>query len=204
MTRLVLALLLAAAALLNGCATPPPPPATERVVLLPGDNGRQSSVIVTRRAGGSVELNQPYATAQLSSATVTTAVTSSADAVQKRYATLLSVQPPRVRSYTLYFEFNRAQLTAESQREVDRILSEAAVVPAAEIDVIGHTDSKGAAEYNDNLGRTRAQSVASLMAGRGFERARISVQSRGEREPLIQTPDETEEPKNRRVEIRLR
>jgi outer membrane protein OmpA-like peptidoglycan-associated protein len=200
MTRLALALLLAVTALLQGCATP----VTERIVLLPNEDGRKSAVVITRRAGGSVELDQPYAAAQVSSATVTRVPAVSAEAVQSRYATLLSVQPPRVRSYTLYFEFDRAQLSAESQREVDRILSEAAVVPAAEIDVIGHTDSKGATEYNDNLGRTRAQFVANLMAGRGFERVRISVQSRGEREPLVQTPDGVDEPRNRRVEIRLR
>ena len=200
MTRLILGLLLTMTALLQGCATRP----TERVVLLPGEDGRKSAVVVTRRAGGSVELNQPYAAAQVSSAAVTMASTSSPEAVESRYATLLSVQPPRVRSYTLYFESNRAQLTADSQRDVDRILSEAAVVPAAEIDVIGHTDSRGTTEYNDSLGRTRAEFVANLMAGRSFERGRISVQSRGEREPLVQTSDEVDEPRNRRVEIRLR
>lgn len=200
MRRLVLALLLAMSALLQGCATPP----TERIVLLPNEDGRKSAVVVTRRGGGSVELDQPYAAAQVSSAAITVAPTSNAEAVQSRYATLLSVQPPRVRSYTLYFESNRAQLTADSQREVDRILSEAAVVPAAEIDVIGHTDTLGATEYNDSLGRTRAEFVASLMGGRGFQRARMVVQSRGEREPLVPTPDGVDEPRNRRVEIRLR
>jgi outer membrane protein OmpA-like peptidoglycan-associated protein len=81
---------------------------------------------------------------------------------------------------------------------------EAAVTPAAEIDVIGHTDTKGSMEYNDNLGHSRAQFVAGLMQQRGFERARLSVQSRGERELLVPTPDETDEPCNRRVETRLR
>lgn len=197
----VMAALLLVAALMQGCATPRP---TERVVLLPGEDGRKGAVIVTRRNGGSVHLEQPYASAQVSSAAVTLAPPSSADAVASRYATLLSVQPPRVLSYTLHFEANQSQLAAESRRDVDRILSEAAIVPAAEIDVIGHTDTMGAADYNDDLGRSRAQFVANLMAMRGFGRARISVQSRGERELLIPTADETAEPRNRRVEIRLR
>lgn len=202
MMRVIAALLVvAAAALMQGCATPRP---TERVVLLPGEDGRKGAVLVTRRDGGSIYLDRPYAIAQVSSAAVTLAPHSSADAVASRYATLLSVQPPRVRSYTLHFEANQSQLAAESWREVERILSEAAMVPAAEIDVIGHTDTMGAADYNDALGQNRAQFVASLMAMRGFGRARISVQSRGERELLIQTPDDTAEPRNRRVEIRLR
>lgn len=202
MNSLVVALSLAATALLHGCATPALP--TERIVLLPEEDGRQTAVIVTRRAGGSVQLDQPYATAEVSGAAVTVAPTSNAQAIQGRYGALLSVQPPRARSYTLYFEFDRTRLTADSQREVDRVLAEAALVPAAEIDVIGHTDRKGAPDYNDALGRTRAEFVARLMVERRFQRARISVQSRGERELLVPTPDGVDEPRNRRVEIRVR
>ena len=200
MIRLAFAVLLAW--LLAACAAAPKP-ASERIVLLPNEDGRPSAVVVTRRDGKSVELNRPYAAAMLGGAAIATATLSAAD-VGSNYAALLAVQPPRVKSYTLYFEYNRTALTADSQREIERILVEAAVTPAAEIDVIGHTDTKGGLEFNDNLGRSRAQYVAGLMQQRGFERARLSVQSRGEREPLVPTPDETDEPRNRRVEIRLR
>jgi outer membrane protein OmpA-like peptidoglycan-associated protein len=194
--------MLAMLAMLGGCAAPPPP-ATERIVLLPNADGRPSAVIVTRRDGQSVRLSQPYASAQVSRAAIA-AGTSSAVEVQSRHELLMSVQPPTVKRYTLYFEYNRTVLTAESQRELDRVLAEAAVVPAAEIDVIGHTDARGSQEYNDALGRSRAQVVAQLMEQRGFGRANLSVQSRGEREPLVPTRDGVEEPRNRRVEIRLR
>lgn len=190
------------ALLLAGCAATPKP-AAERVVLLPNEDGRPSAVVVTRRDGKSVELNRPYAAATLGGQAIVT-TTATADEVRGRYAELLAVQPPRVKSYTLYFEYNRSALTGDSQREVERMLVEAAVTPAAEIDVIGHTDTKGNLEYNDQLGRTRAQFVANLMQQRGFDRSRIAVQSRGERELLVPTPDETDEPRNRRVEIRLR
>jgi OOP family OmpA-OmpF porin len=190
------------ALLLAACAAPPPA-RVDRVVLLPNEDGRPSMVTVTRRDGKSVELKSPYDSAQISSVAIASTATT-ADAVRSRYATLLSVQPARVKSFTLYFEFNRAVLTAQSQREVDRVLAEAALAPAAEIDVIGHTDSRGTVQLNDALGLTRAQYVAGLMEARGFDRKRLSVQSRGERELLVPTPDETEEPRNRRVEIRLR
>lgn len=200
MIRLALAFLLTW--LLAACAAAPKP-VLERIVLLPNEDGRPSALVVTRRDGKSVELNRPYAAAMLGGSAIATATLSAAD-VGSKYAALLAVQPPRVKSYSLYFEFNRVALTADSQREVERVLVEAAVTPAAEIDVIGHTDTKGGLEFNDNLGRSRAQHVAALMQQRGFERARLSVQSRGEREPLVPTPDETDEPRNRRVEIRLR
>lgn len=61
------------------------------------------------------------------------------------------------------------------------------MTPAAEIDVIGHTDSRGAAHFNDLLGSIRARRVARMMEERGFDRSRLSVQSRGKREPVVQT-----------------
>jgi len=189
-------------ALLGGCATPPAPQA-ERIVLLPNADGRASAVIVTRHDGQSVRLSQPYDAAQVSRVAIASTSTSAAE-VQGRYGLLLSVQPPVVKHYTLYFEYNRTVLTPESQREVDRILAEAAVAPAAEIEVIGHTDARGSSEFNDALGRNRAQAVAQLMEQRGFGNARLSVQSRGKRELLVPTRDGVEEPRNRRVEIRLR
>jgi OmpA-OmpF porin, OOP family len=192
--------LAAALALLAGCATPPP---TERVVLLPSTEGGPSAVIVTARDGKTLELNTPYAVAQVAGTQVQAAQTT-AQNVEASYGRMLAATPPRVRSFTLYFETNRAVLVPESQRELDRILADVAQVPAAEIDVIGHTDTRGGREANDALGRTRAEFVGGLLESRGFARSRISVQSRGERELLVPTPDNTDEPRNRRVEIRLR
>lgn len=200
MIRIWIALALAAA--LAGCAAPKPSP-VERIVLLPSEDGRPSAVIITRRDGKEIELNQPYASAQVSKDALAGGASSEAE-VSGRYQLLMSVQPPRIRSYTLYFESNRAVLTRDSQREVDRVLTEAAATPAAEIDVIGHTDRRGNDRENDALGLTRAQFVATLMERQGFVRSRLSVQSRGEREPLVPTADGVDEPRNRRVEIRLR
>ena len=197
--RRLLPALAAALALLAGCAAPP----AERIVLLPSTEGGPSAVVVTARDGKTLELNTPYAVAQVAGARVQPAQTT-AENVEASYGRMLAATPPRVRSFTLYFETNRAVLVPESQRELDRILADVSQVPAAEIDVIGHTDTRGGREANDALGRTRADFVAGLLESRGFARGRISVQSRGERELLVPTPDNTDEPRNRRVEIRLR
>lgn len=199
--RRLLPALAAALALLAGCASTPPP--AERIVLLPSAEGGPSAVVVTARDGKTLELSTPYAVAQVAGSRLQTAQTT-AENVEANYGRMLAVTPPRVRSFTLYFETNRAVLVPESQRELDRILADVAQVPAAEIDVIGHTDTRGGPESNDALGRTRADFVARLLESRGFARGRISVQSRGERELLVPTPDNTDESRNRRVEIRLR
>ena len=73
-----------------------------------------------------------------------------------------------------------------------------------ELVVIGHTDTVGSQASNDALSLRRAQEVRDLYIQGGFPAARIEAVGRGERELAVPTPDETAEPRNRRVEILLR
>ena len=70
--------------------------------------------------------------------------------------------------------------------------------------VIGHTDRLGQETFNDMLARKRAEMVASRLVSSGVPLERIEVAARGEREPLIPTADGVSEPRNRRVEIKVR
>jgi outer membrane protein OmpA-like peptidoglycan-associated protein len=74
----------------------------------------------------------------------------------------------------------------------------------AEIVVIGHTDRAGHQDLNDALARKRAELVAYRLMAAGVPSDRIEVVARGEREPLIPTADGVAEPRNRRVEIKVR
>ena len=76
--------------------------------------------------------------------------------------------------------------------------------PAPEIVVIGHTDRVGSVQANDLLSRQRAETVRGFLLEAGFQAASMEVAGRGEREPLVPTPDEIAEPLNRRVEINVR
>ena len=66
--------------------------------------------------------------------------------------------------------------------------------------VAGHTDAKGDAEYNRQLSLRRAAAVKDFLVGGGIEPERL--QSSGEGESRLLTPDRPEDPINRRVEIR--
>jgi outer membrane protein OmpA-like peptidoglycan-associated protein len=70
--------------------------------------------------------------------------------------------------------------------------------------VIGHTDRLGATDYNDRLSRQRASVIAARLMAAGVPADAIEVAARGEREPLIPTRDDRPEPRNRRVEIKVR
>ena len=60
------------------------------------------------------------------------------------------------------------------------------------------------AAANDALSAKRAQAVREQLAGEGVPVEKMEVAGRGEREPLVPTADEVDEPRNRRVEISIR
>ncbi len=188
---LVMAGLLAAAA----CTT-------ERVVLLPSADGARSAVVV-RDKQREVLLDQPYAAIKRQ-AGANAGYQSSPEEVQARFAGALAAQPARPASYVLYFEAGGNVLTAESQAALATIRKEIAERAASEVMVIGHTDRVGSVEGNDKLSLKRAEGLRDLLIEAGVPADKLEAVGRGERDPLVPTADEVDEPKNRRVEINVR
>jgi outer membrane protein OmpA-like peptidoglycan-associated protein len=71
------------------------------------------------------------------------------------------------------------------------------------IDVAGHTDSDGSDDYNQDLSRQRAASVARYLSSQQVARDRFSVEGRGEREPIASNASARGKQQNRRVEITI-
>ncbi len=69
--------------------------------------------------------------------------------------------------------------------------------------VSGHTDSTGSAEYNLNLSRERAQSVASYLQGQGIKSTRFEVLGLGSSNPIASNDTANGRAQNRRVEIKI-
>lgn len=176
-----------------------------RVVLLPQANGRPSAVVV-RANGGEEILAKPYQRATASRNSTGAPVVDQADParIEAENRSLFDMMPPPPQRYTLYFNAGEAALTPESQITMNEALAAAAARTGGEIVVTGHTDTMGTQERNDNLSRRRAQEVRQMFADRGFPANRIQAIGRGERNLLIPTPDEVEEPRNRRVTIEVR
>ncbi len=72
------------------------------------------------------------------------------------------------------------------------------------IEIVGHTDSTGAYQYNMDLSRRRAQSVASYLQGQGVPGSRMNVRGMGPDQPVASNADAYGRQQNRRVEINLR
>ena len=177
-------------------------PAT-RVVLLPQE-GVPTAAVEVQSQSTHVVLAKPYQVAEVRERGEVEQKQTDARDVQKRYGQLLSVQPAAEQRFTLLFMPGGAQLTPESSAALADVLARATERPGGEVIIIGHTDRVGSVESNDTLSLQRAQAVRQLVIDRGFDPNRVEAVGRGEREPVVQTADEVEEPKNRRAEIVVR
>jgi len=185
---------------------PPPPvvsPRDDLFVVLPGPDGKVGAVTVTH-GGERLVLDQPYAGARIRERGRLEAARVPESEVREAFGETLGALPPRPVSFTVYFEFNRDELTAESRNAIREITAEISRRPAAEVIVIGHTDRVGTLEHNDALSLQRAARVRRSLVEAGVAADRIEIAGRGEREPLVPTGDEVPEPRNRRVEITVR
>ena len=106
--------------------------------------------------------------------------------------------------FLLYFETGGSELTVESKALLQRIVQTALARPSVDMSVIGHSDTLGAADTNEALALARATAIAEQLRAQGLANTTMAIESHGERNLLVPTPDETAEPRNRRVEITLR
>jgi OOP family OmpA-OmpF porin len=102
------------------------------------------------------------------------------------------------------FTFGRSEVPETVRRHLDsaaeRINSERA---SAKIEVAGHTDSLGPAEFNQHLSEQRAAAVKAYLVEHGIDAGRISVIGYGEARPRGSNDTVEGRRLNRRVEIRV-
>ncbi len=183
------------AALLGACASP------SYVVLLPDADGGTGKVEVRGNKGTQV-LAVASQGADLDGATPPYAV--SAERLREDFGAAFAARPEPAEQFQLYFDSGGATLTAESEALIPGIMAAVLRRPAVDISIIGHTDTVGAADQNQELALTRARAIADRLIAGGLKALAISVESHGESNLLVKTPDETPEPRNRRVEITVR
>ncbi len=109
--------------------------------------------------------------------------------------------PAPVRSYLVFFDWDRADLTPRARQIVAEAAQASTHVQLTRIEVDGHADRTGTAAYNQALSLKRARNVAAELARLGVPAGSIDVRAFGDTHPLVPTAAGVREPQNRRVEI---
>jgi outer membrane protein OmpA-like peptidoglycan-associated protein len=112
-------------------------------------------------------------------------------------------------SKNVLFGFDSYALSEEAKFEMEKLYKVMADNPEVYIEVTGHTDSKGSADYNLRLSNNRSRAVVEYLVSKGISRERFVTKAVGEadNQAINENPDGTDNPEgrkfNRQVEINL-
>ena len=96
------------------------------------------------------------------------------------------------------FDFGSAVLRPAFVAQLSPVMGPYSQQP---VRVSGYTDNVGAAAYNLELSRQRAQAVAEALIAQGFQASQLSVSGYGEGNPVSSNADANGRYRNRRIEL---
>lgn len=103
--------------------------------------------------------------------------------------------------YGIHFDFNKATLRPDSDPVLQKVLSLLNARPALTLEVQGHTDNVGGADYNQKLSEARARTVVAWLTAKGIAAGRLSAHGYGLTKPVADNDSDEGRAKNRRVEL---
>jgi outer membrane protein OmpA-like peptidoglycan-associated protein len=109
--------------------------------------------------------------------------------------------PSNEKVFTVYFRFDRSNLTRDAQAVVKAAADYTRTGPVSKVLVTGYTDTSGSAAYNMKLSERRAKSTAKALAAAGVDKSKLSLAWKGKTELAVPTADGVKEPANRRSTI---
>ncbi len=101
------------------------------------------------------------------------------------------------------FSFDDATLNSSFKPTLNKLATTMKEYNQNTITIAGHTDSKGAASYNQGLSRDRAYAVANYLTASGIPSNRINVVAYGESRPIADNGTDYGRQQNRRVELTI-
>jgi len=99
------------------------------------------------------------------------------------------------------FGFDRSDLGSSAATNLDKLINVLNKYPDTDIKILGHTDNKGTAAYNQGLSERRANSVSGYLRNHGINSGRISTKGMGKNDPIASNDTEEGRSQNRRVEF---
>jgi outer membrane protein OmpA-like peptidoglycan-associated protein len=103
--------------------------------------------------------------------------------------------------YGILFDVDKASLKPESQKPLQEIVKLMRNYPDLKLEVQGHTDNQGSADYNRDLSQRRAETVKIYLTTYGTDDSRLEAKGYGLSQPVASNDTEEGRAKNRRVEL---
>ena len=104
-------------------------------------------------------------------------------------------------SSNVLFGFDQSSLSSDAKTNLDKLVVVLDNYSDTNIEVQGHTDSKGSVAYNQSLSERRASAVTDYLAGKGIAGTRLVTMGFGEKLPKYENETEEGRAQNRRVEF---
>ena len=101
------------------------------------------------------------------------------------------------------FAFDSSNLTSAAKTNLDKLAKVLKNNPDTNINIYGHTDSKGSDSYNLALSERRANAVKSYLSSKGISSSRMIATGMGESNPVATNDTESGRAQNRRVEFAI-
>jgi len=101
------------------------------------------------------------------------------------------------------FDFDSYQIKNQFHSTLDSVVLVLKEYKSTLITAIGHTDSIGAEQYNQQLSEKRALAVGNYLVQNGIQQQRLAAMGKGESQPVADNGTNAGRAKNRRVELML-
>ena len=101
----------------------------------------------------------------------------------------------------VHFATGSASLAGDSQTVLDQTAQALQANPDWRMRVVGHTDSVGSSAVNEQLAKQRAASVMSYLTAHGVNQSRLSIDGKGDTQPVSANNSDAGRAENRRVEL---
>jgi OmpA-OmpF porin, OOP family len=103
----------------------------------------------------------------------------------------------------IFFDLDKYELKDKSITELQKVVRFLSENPTVKVEISGHTDNQGAADYNKQLSLKRAESVANYLVQNGVDTKRIKMKGFGADKPIADNSTEPGRQKNRRIEFKI-